>query len=157
MEIKRFSRAEFLALFDLAIARCLEVLKTKYTDQTTPSEVLFTFSSAAAFGGTGSVARKDLRNREQATDILLHEDGRFRPTIRLSPVGLTDTALVIEITWGNSYGDEAWTEVPPSKDVRLKHTPFVVMGPDLGLLDEQDQKLYEAGQLLSKKLRLPKI
>ena len=157
MEIKRFSRAEFLSLFDQAIARCLEVLKTKYTDQMIPSGILFTFSSAAGSSEAASGNAPNLRNRDQAADVLLHEDGRFRPTIRLSPVGLTDTGIVIEISWGDSCGDEDWIEVLPRKEVRFKYEPFVVMGPDLALLDEQDQKLYEAGQPLSRKLRLPQI
>jgi hypothetical protein len=70
MEIKRFSRAEFLSLFDQAVTRCLDLLNSKYTDQPIPSEVLFTFSSVAASGNA-----PNRRDRGQATDILLHEDG----------------------------------------------------------------------------------
>lgn len=132
-------------LLNLVTQRCLQMCRETYCQEPIYDHVLYCVPAL----------KTELLDVNEITNILLNEDGRYRPSIRLSADAITEKETVINVSWGNDFMDpDEWTDFDPPKNLRVKFEPFIPMGPPLNDLSAEDLNNFENGRPFTR-IKLP--
>lgn len=113
---KRFTAPELLERLEHEAARSVHNARERNCEGPLPAGHVFTLDLATLCGV------------DEVVTALLHPDGRHRPDARISPIAVTDDAVVLHVTY-----EPAWTDVILEGDRAFPVEPFILMGPSLPL------------------------
>lgn len=127
------SREELHALLTRAAARCLDNARRVYCEGPLPGTLLFYVPRIDPRRDSTplllQVPASTIKTAAGLVSLVVRSDGAFRPEVRLSPVGVTPKATVLEVTW-LSRGGEEWTTCVLDGPEAVPEEPFVLRGPE---------------------------